>query len=357
MPGIQQWTNLSGVAMAIFFTLSGYVIALSYSHWDWRDRPIFNLVRLFFYRFARLYPAFFIFSVLVILRTPSIRDLSDPAVRNYLIPHFMLTYTWSRVPLHDVVILPPEDPFHLAWSLSVECGLYLAFGLGAVIAMALPKWRYKALALGIVFFCSTPILLTLVYSARQQLGPEWPDGHWLHWLYFYSPYGVALQFGLGVVAYRISSQRFLSAALASNAGGAALIVISFLCVFTEAIPNPWHQWMLASVATALVMIGSSAASLTNRVLSGRAIVYVGTISYSLYLFHFLAPGMGFSGIIAIVDSRVVPYMIVNFTTALAMAIILSTGMYMLVEAPGRRFFRAMADRLLGIQSQTAAVAG
>jgi peptidoglycan/LPS O-acetylase OafA/YrhL len=67
--------------------------------------------------------------------------------------------------------------------------------------------------------------------------------------------------------------------------------------------------------------------------------------------------MGFSGIIAIVDSRVVPYMIVNFTTALAMAIILSTGMYMLVEAPGRRFFRAMADRLLGIQSQTAAVAG
>jgi len=47
-----------GIGMAIFFPLSGYVIALSYSHWDWRTRPGFNLMRLFFYRFARLYLAF-----------------------------------------------------------------------------------------------------------------------------------------------------------------------------------------------------------------------------------------------------------------------------------------------------------
>ena len=56
---IEPWTRTSDIGMAIFFTLSGYVIALSYSHWDWRGRPAFNLVRLFFYRFARLYPAFF----------------------------------------------------------------------------------------------------------------------------------------------------------------------------------------------------------------------------------------------------------------------------------------------------------
>jgi hypothetical protein len=40
--------------MAIFFTLSGYVIALSCGDWDWRHRPGFNLARLFFYRLARL---------------------------------------------------------------------------------------------------------------------------------------------------------------------------------------------------------------------------------------------------------------------------------------------------------------
>lgn len=48
------WAGAADIGMAIFFTLSGYVIALSYSHWDWRERPAFNLIRLFFYRFARL---------------------------------------------------------------------------------------------------------------------------------------------------------------------------------------------------------------------------------------------------------------------------------------------------------------
>jgi peptidoglycan/LPS O-acetylase OafA/YrhL len=53
---IAQWGGATpGIGMSIFFTLSGYVIALSYAHWNWRERPGFNLVRFFFYRFARLY--------------------------------------------------------------------------------------------------------------------------------------------------------------------------------------------------------------------------------------------------------------------------------------------------------------
>ena len=50
---VAQWTGTSRIGMAIFWTVSGYVIALSYSHWNWREAPLFNLTRLFFYRFAR----------------------------------------------------------------------------------------------------------------------------------------------------------------------------------------------------------------------------------------------------------------------------------------------------------------
>ena len=35
--------------------------------------------------------------------------------------------------------------------------------------------------------------------------------------------------------------------------------------------------MLAALATGLVLIGALSTSVTNRILSGRAIVYVGTI--------------------------------------------------------------------------------
>ena len=71
---ISPWAGATpGIGMSIFFTLSGYVIALSYSHWTMRARPAFNLVRFFAYRFARLYPAFFVFAVVVVLRTPRCR--------------------------------------------------------------------------------------------------------------------------------------------------------------------------------------------------------------------------------------------------------------------------------------------
>ena len=88
------WTERLGgsanIGMAIFFTLSGYVIALSYGDWDWRSRPGFNLARFLFYRFARLYPAFFLFAALVIMRQPKLHDLTDGDVESYVLPHLML---------------------------------------------------------------------------------------------------------------------------------------------------------------------------------------------------------------------------------------------------------------------------
>ena len=40
---VGAWARTSGIGMAIFFTLSGFVIALNYGGWDWRARPVFNL--------------------------------------------------------------------------------------------------------------------------------------------------------------------------------------------------------------------------------------------------------------------------------------------------------------------------
>src|SRR6266550_4066468 len=125
---IAAWTHTAGIGMAVFFTLSGYVIALSYSAWDWRQRPVFNFTRLFFYRFARLYPAFLVFVVLAILRWPALHDLSDPKAQAYILPHLLLWQTWWPVKFGGA--MAPDSYFHVSWSLSVECGLYLAFGLG-----------------------------------------------------------------------------------------------------------------------------------------------------------------------------------------------------------------------------------
>jgi peptidoglycan/LPS O-acetylase OafA/YrhL len=348
---IERWTRTSGIGMAIFFTLSGYVIALSYGHWDWRVRPVFNLVRLFFYRFARLYPAYLVFVILVVLRYPALQELDQHAF-GYLVPHLLLMQSW--LPMKFDGELTADGHFHVAWSLSVECALYLAFGIGAILAVALPRWRYKSIWLGIAFFALGTLLVEMVWPARVLLRPDgWSDSDWIKWGFYYSPYAVVLQFGIGVAAYKLSMLTFFPSwsRLASDIGAAGLVAV-YLLTATDQLQDAFNAGMFTSLTTAAVMIGVRSNSVVNRMLSGRAIVYVGTISYSVYLFHFITPPIALhSRTFDVFSSTAAAYHAVNFASSLALTIIFATGVYYLVEVPGRRAVRVAADRLLGVQSR------
>jgi peptidoglycan/LPS O-acetylase OafA/YrhL len=104
-----------------------------------------------------------------------------------------------------------------------------------------------------------------------------------------------------------------------------------------------------ALSTALLMIGSLSSSVTNRFLTRPGLLYIGTISYSLYLFHFAVPPIAFHGQFQTFNFSAAVYYIVNFAFSLAVAIMLATGVYRFVEVPGRRMLRAAGDRLLGIR--------
>ena len=93
-------------------------------------------------------------------------------------------------------------------------------------------------------------------------------------------------------------------------------------------------------------------STVKRLLAGRAIVYVGTISYSLYLSHFVTPDFAFYGEMPTFNLVAVVCHAAHFLTAFALAVTLATGIYRLVEAPGRRVMRAAAGRLPGLGRPT-----
>ncbi len=136
--------------------------------------------------------------------------------------------------------------------------------------------------------------------------------------------------------------------MTSDLGAAGLVAIYVLC----ALAIVWEQTtqaIVVSLATAALMVGSRSSSWVNRFLTQPGILYVGTISYSLYLFHFLAPTMGFSGNMATFNKASAAYSLVNFVLSLALAIIIATGTYRLVEVPGRRIIRSAADKLLGVR--------
>lgn len=359
-PEMVYWMESSAIGMAVFFTLSGYVIALSYGHWDWRERPGFNLTRLFFYRFARLYPAFFVFAILVILRWPDLQDFGDSEAAAYLVPHLLLVQSWW--PTKFGAALAAEDHFHVSWSLSVECALYLGFALGAIGTAMLPRGRFRSLLLDatlLIGLIGGWFLLGIAGPLGLQLMPSgWSDLDWYLWLYFYSPCGPALQFGIGIAAYSLARTAAAKhyGLLASELGGLGLVAVYlYFAIYPPAFR--FNQTVLASLATALVLVGALSDSITNRLLSGRAIIYLGTISYSLYLFHFVAPPVALHGrFFESYTFKAGAFHAVNFVASFALAIVIATGVYRLVEVPGRRVIRAMADRLLGIRREPLAIA-
>lgn len=348
---------MPGIGMSIFFTLSGFVIALSYSDWNWRARPVFNLVRFFIYRFARLYPAFFVFAILILLRSTALQDLSDPQVQAYLAPHLLLLQSW--LPTKYGGVDASTDLFHVSWSISTECGLYLMFGLAAVAVAAVPTWRHKASVLTVALSCAVFVLLLLAWLLRRHLAPaDWTDAEWYGWLFYLAPWGIAAQFGIGVLAYRTSCltlpEKF--ARIASNLGAVGIITVYLFCV-VGIIRAQVPQAILMSLSTALLMIGSLSSSVTNRLLTRPGLLYVGMISYSLYLFHFAVPPIAFHGQFQTFNFSAGVYYAANFAFSLALAIMLATGVYRLVEVPGRRILRRAGDRLLGIRRPLPAASG
>ncbi len=269
------WFKTGGIGMTIFFTLSGYVIAMNYSAWPWPERPFFCLARFFSYRFARLYPAFLLFAILILFGGPG-QALSD---RDATL-HLLLWQTWFPVLYsgHEV----GSSPFHVSWSISAECGLYLLFALGMML-------RPRLALLGVVLVTAATLL---AWSFRADLLPAgWDDDMWRLWLFRHSPWGVLFEFAIGVAFYRIFGRVTLGGPLA-------------------------HPW----------------------------IVHVGTVSYSLYLFHPFAADLAPRG------------GLISFVIAIAMAIMLATGIYQLVEVPGRRLIRAAADRVLNVSRQLSSFA-
>lgn len=244
-------------AVIVFFVLSGYVLSLPY--WQGSGLPA---GRFILKRFLRLYPPYFAAMVMA-FTLMSLIAARPVAFSDAITSHWVQPISWDLVRDHLFMILSPSlyivnGP---VWSLSVEMQASIIFPL---IVAALSYFRWWAL------------LVAVLLSASQRFFPL-PLSLFYLWLFVLGAYAAMNQAAIHGVLGRLSAVwqwLLLSAAL-------LLLIARWL------LP---HVMGLAPLLTGLGAFGVVMAcrhfSILSNVLSHAALVWLGGISFSLYLVHF-----------------------------------------------------------------------
>lgn len=305
------------IGVDVFFVISGFLIC-SLIYGD-LEGGRFSLARFYERRIRRILPA-----LLVVLATTTIaaafvllparledyaRSLAAAALS------FSNVHFWQTAGYFDA---PAEvRPLLHTWSLAVEEQFYLVFPL--LMALLHRFGRRVVIA--------TLATLGAVSLAVSVFGVYWGDRS----AAFYLPFGRAWELMLGALIALDAAPRLRGLwAHGASIAGLALIAGSALWMSSTS-PFPGLGALPACLGAALVIAaGRGGEGVVARVLAWRPVVFIGLISYSLYLWHW--------PIIVLVKEATLEPRLSHLQQAevLAACVALSLFSWALVERPMRR---------------------
>lgn len=270
-----ELTPFSGgfVGVDVFFVISGFLItSIIARDLENKDRQ-FSLRDFYERRIRRIFPA--LFSVLAVTSALAYvvllpRDLNDYAKSLVATAGFASNIFFYRQWGYFDAEAHTKPLLH-TWSLAVEEQFYLVFPLLLVLLYGLLRRRkHVRQVLALLAFASFVWTVALLSSNQAAAFYLAPARSWELLL------GSMLALG-AVPAFR---PRFAEYAALT---GVVLLAVAVLA-FTASTPFPGPAALLPCVGAALIIHAGEGTRIA-RLLSLRPIVFVGLISYSLYLWH------------------------------------------------------------------------
>ncbi len=284
--GLPLSGGFTGVDM--FFVISGYVIMESLCR-EYDRSGGFRFGAFFLRRFKRLFPALLVLvAVTLVLSTVFLPPLADEnrALLTGIGAIFISANLVIGLTTGDYFDADARlNPLLHTWSLSVEEQFYLFFPLVVLLALWWAK-RRTGVFRNLFIIMS---MVTVVSFAAAIIGSrvDLPVGSLL--VGFYSPIPRAWEFGAGVLlslALRNQRPPGILVARISGWAGAALLGAGAMLITSET-PFPGEWALLPVVGAALLIYAGSGnhRGVVTQALSMKPLVWLGDVSYSLYLWH------------------------------------------------------------------------
>lgn len=312
------------LAVDLFFVLSGYVI--SYVHQrDFLGLSASECLRFLKLRISRIYPAHGAVALLWLPVIVGAAVLLPGIVSAGVAKQFNARTLLFALTLLNGWGIPGSTGWNLpSWSVGSEWFAYLTFPLIAVVANRL-RSAAAFVAIGAATMAITLTLAFLIGGGSHYMLPE-------QWTLV----RVESEFLLGCCAFGVARYSPANRLYDLLCAGAGLTVIG-----VAAIGAPGLQVATMIVAFAALILGLAKSKRVGSLLGGRLLVYLGEISYSLYLIHGLvllllrtALSHGLRGV------RLGAVASLGVLSLYVCAIVLAAHvLYMYVENPARRYLR------------------
>jgi len=276
------------IGVDIFFVISGYLISKILLKELEQDR--FSIAAFYVRRVRRIAPA--LVAVLVVTTLFAYFTLLPSELKEFswslIAAVFSVSnfFFWSQAGYFDA--LASSKPLLHTWSLAVEEQFYLFFPL--LLAFVFRRNRKWVMPMVVALAASSFLFSLWAVKFYPNLAFYWP-----------LPRIWELMCGTCLAIGAVPSIRSPLGRNAASLLGFSLIVYSGT-LYTVATPFPGFAALAPCLGTALIIAaGTHGTTLVNRLLSLRPVVFLGLISYSLYLWHwpvivFNSLGVGTEGL-------------------------------------------------------------
>ncbi|MCA8867537.1 MAG: acyltransferase [Rhodobacteraceae bacterium] len=314
----QNLTYTGKFGVHVFFVISGFTVATTFaaapSYRAYLTRRLFRIVPLYY--------AIILAAVALYLG-------------NILAPNYWQEFFGTDIDFYNVAMHLSLLSFldyrigttiiGVEWTIPIEVFWYVFLPL---FLLGITGWRSFWLVFGGLF------LLGVAVAGLAQLLIGFEPGLFISWFpTTYSPY-----FMMGVAGYMIRKRGLNQSWLHAN----LLVLLAVLAFVLVIVFNPPMAPVLLALSTMLLIGFHDASSLPafTRLAVARPLLFVGSISYSIYLLHHLVVDLFHTYLGAVLPERGIWF----FLPVYGLTLLLASASYVLIERPSNSYGARLAAK-------------